>query len=104
MGSSVVREKLAVRAISARYNLFVGLGSVLAVVGLILFLLALRGADAGRAWHLFLVNWVYFTSLTGGSMAFVAVQKITKAKWSGLMIRFAEATPFLFFPRWSASC
>ena len=31
-------------------------------------------------------------------MAFVAVQKVTKAKWSGVMIRFAEAAPFLFFP------
>ena len=44
------------------------------------------------------MNWVFFTSLTGGSMAFVAVQKVTKAKWSGVMIRFSEAAAFLFFP------
>ncbi len=44
-----------------------------------------------RAWQLFHVNWLYFTGLAGGSVAFAAVQKVTNAKWSGLMIRFAEA-------------
>ena len=38
------------------------------------------------------MNWLYFTGLAGGSVAFVAVQKITNAKWSGLVIRFAEAS------------
>ena len=98
MASTVVRETLAIRALSARYSLFVGLGAVLSVVGLILLGISLTGAQADRAWHLFHVNWVFFTSLTGGSMAFVAVQKVTKAKWSGLMIRFSEAAAFLFFP------
>ncbi len=65
------------------YGLFVGLGIVLALVGLAVFILTLNGEQADRAWHLFHVNWVYFTGLTGGSFAFVAVQKVTKAKWSG---------------------
>jgi hypothetical protein len=98
MTSTAVRETLAIRALSARYSLFVGLGAVLSAVGLILLAISLTGAQADRAWHLFHVNWVFFTSLTGGSMAFVAVQKVTKAKWSGLMIRFSEAAAFLFFP------
>ena len=98
MASTVVRETLGIRALSARYSLFVGLGAVLSVVGLILLGIYLTGTEADRAWHLFHVNWVFFTSLTGGSMAFVAVQKVTKAKWSGLMIRFSEAAAFLFFP------
>jgi hypothetical protein len=51
----------------------------------------LAGGDADRAWQLFHVNWLYFTGLSAGSVAFVAVQKITNAKWSGLIIRFAEA-------------
>ncbi|MDZ4861938.1 MAG: hypothetical protein SGJ01_00715 [Gemmatimonadota bacterium] len=98
MASPSVRDQLVARSVSARYNLFVGLGAVLAVVGLGSFLLTLQGEQADRAWHLFHVNWIYFTGLTGGSFAFVAVQKITKAKWSGVIIRFAEATPFFFFP------
>ena len=50
------------------------------------------GEAAARAWQLFHVNWLYFTGLAGGSVAFAAVQKITNAKWSGLVIRFAEAS------------
>ena len=37
MGSTLVREKLAVHSVEARYNLFVGLGSALALLGLALF-------------------------------------------------------------------
>jgi hypothetical protein len=98
MGATLVREKLAQRAVTGRFGLFVGLGTALALAGLAIFALALAGDQAERAWHLFHVNWIFFTGLTGGSFAFVAVQKVTKAKWSGLMIRFAEAVPFFFFP------
>jgi hypothetical protein len=98
MASSSVREQLVTRSVAARYNLFVGLGTVLAVVGTALFIIFARGAEADRTWQLFHVNWVYFTGLTAGSFAFVAVQKVTKAKWSGVIIRFAEGAAFLFFP------
>ena len=98
MGTTLVRDKLGISALSGRYSNFLALGGLLAVIGLALFAVALSGAQADRAWHLFHVNWVYFTGLTAGSFAFVAVQKITKAKWSGVIIRFAEAAPFFFFP------
>jgi hypothetical protein len=98
MASSSVRDQLIARSVTARYNLFIWLGTVLAVVGTIAFVVFSRGEQADRAWHLFHVNWVYFTGLTGGSFAFVAVQKVTRAKWSGVIIRFAEAAPFFFFP------
>lgn len=98
MGTTLVREKIAARSVTGRFAAFFGLGLALTLAGLILFLVSLNGEDADRAWHLFHVNWVYFTGLTAGSFAFVAVQKITNAKWSGLIIRFAEAAPFFFFP------
>lgn len=98
MSHAGVRETLAARSITGRYSLFVGLGIGLAVIGVALFAISLAGANAERAWHLFHVNWIYFTGLTGGSFAFVAVQKITKARWSGLVIRFAEAAAFYSFP------
>lgn len=98
MGTTSVRDQLVARSVSARYNLFVGLGTALALVGAALFVYFARGEHADRAWHLFHVNWVYFTGLTGGSFAFVAVQKVTKARWSGVIIRFAEAAPFFFWP------
>ncbi len=91
MGISLVRERLIARSTGARYDLFLRLGGSLSVLGLAAFAIALRGPAANRAWHLFHVNWLYFTGLATGSVAFTAVQKVTKAKWSGLMIRFAEA-------------
>src|SRR5687768_12662351 len=89
-----LRERLVQRAVSGRYDLFLGVGAGLTIFGLILFVQSLlAGADtAVRAWQLFHVNWLYFTGLAGGSVAFAAVQKITNAKWSGLVIRFAEAS------------
>jgi len=98
MGATLLRDKLAARSVTGRFGVFFGLGIALAVVGAALFLLALTGENADRAWHLFHVNWVFFTGLATGSLAFVAVQKITNAKWSGLMIRFAEAAPIFFLP------
>ncbi|HEV2085295.1 MAG TPA: hypothetical protein VGR09_09435 [Gemmatimonadales bacterium] len=89
--SPTLRERLIQRAVAARYDLFLGVGAGLAILGLILFVQALAGGAADRAWHLFHVNWIYFTGLAAGSVAFAAVQKITNARWSGLIIRFAEA-------------
>ena len=81
--SATLHERLVQRAVAGRYDLFLGVGGGLAVLGLILFIVALRAGQADRAWQLFHVNWLYFTGLAGGSVAFVAVQKITNAKWSG---------------------
>jgi hypothetical protein len=91
--SPTLRERLAQRAVAGRYGLFMGIGPGLAILGLILFVQALFAghAQADRAWQLFHVNWIYFTGLAAGSVAFAAVQKITNAKWSGMMIRFSEA-------------
>jgi hypothetical protein len=92
MSPATVHHRLVERALTGKYELFRGLGGGLAILGLILFILALGGDGAPRAWQAFHVNWLYFTGLAGGSVAFVAVQKITNAKWSGLVIRFAEAS------------
>jgi len=90
--TQTLRDRLVQRSLVGRYDLFLGVGGGLALLGAILFLRVLAGADPDRAWHLFHVNWLYFTGLAGGSVAFAAVQKVTKAKWSGLVIRFAEAS------------
>jgi len=92
MSPGTIHQRLIERALTGKYALFRGVGGGLAVLGLILFVTALRSDAAPRAWQLFHVNWLYFTGLAGGSVAFVAVQKITNAKWSGLVIRFAEAS------------
>jgi hypothetical protein len=94
MTAIALRERLVTRGLSGRYQLFFTGGLVLAVVGLGLFVYALSTGQGDRAWHLFHVNWLVFTGLTAGSMAFTASHKLANAKWSGVIIRFSEATAF----------
>src|SRR6185369_12534490 len=90
--SPTLRDRLVQRSLAGRYELFLGLGGGLAVLGLIFILMAAGAGQGSRVWQLVHVNWLYFTSLSAGSVAFVAVQKITNAKWSGVILRFASAS------------
>ncbi len=89
-----LQHRLISRAIGARYGLFLALGGLLTLVGIILFVISLTGGEELRAWHAFQVNWLYFTGLAAGSLALNAVYKIGKAKWTGVIIRFSQATVF----------
>jgi hypothetical protein len=46
--------------------------------------------DADRTWRAFHVAWLFFTSLSSAGVVFVAVQRITTARWSRAIIRFEE--------------
>jgi hypothetical protein len=46
--------------------------------------------DADRTWRAFHVAWLFFTSLSSAGVLFVAVQRITTARWSRAVIRFEE--------------
>jgi hypothetical protein len=43
-----------------------------------------------RAWRAFHANWLFFTALSQAGVTFVAVQRITTARWSRHVIRFME--------------
>ena len=62
---------------------------VLSVIGLIVFILGLFFSP-DRIWQALLVNWLYFTSISSAGVMFVAVQRITTARWSRPIIRFLE--------------
>jgi hypothetical protein len=62
---------------------------VLAVIGVVVFVIGLF-LDPDRVWHSLLVNWLYFTSISSAGVMFVAVQRITTARWSRPIIRFLE--------------
>jgi len=62
---------------------------VLALVGVAVFIGgALMGVD--RVWRSLLVNWLYFASVSSAGVMFVAVQRITTARWSRSVIRLLE--------------
>ena len=54
---------------------------VLAVIGLLVFVIGLF-VNPDRAWQAMLVSWLYFTSVSSAGVMFVAVQRITTARWS----------------------
>lgn len=59
------------------------IGALIFIVGLFI--------DPDRAWRAFHANWLFFAALTHAGIVFVAVQRITTARWSRSVIRFMEA-------------
>ncbi|MDO8501114.1 MAG: hypothetical protein Q7S20_04665 [Gemmatimonadaceae bacterium] len=67
------------------YTICVALG----LIGLLVFVAgAFMGVD--RVWQALLVNWLYFTTISSAGVMFVAVQRITTARWSRSIIRLLE--------------
>jgi hypothetical protein len=62
---------------------------VLAAIGALAFVAGLF-IDPDRAWRSYHVAWLFFTSLSSAGVMFVAVQRITTARWSRPIIRFME--------------
>src|SRR6478672_11382146 len=62
---------------------------VLAAIGLVVFVIGLF-VNPDRVWQALFVNWLYFTSVSSAGVMFVAVQRITTARWSRPIVRFLE--------------
>jgi hypothetical protein len=62
--------------------------AVLAVVGLIIFIVALA-TDADRAWRAYLFNWIHFAGLAQGAVVLGAIVSITRGVWSRPIRRIA---------------
>ncbi len=62
---------------------------VFAILGALVFLFgAMQGEN--RAWQALHVNWLFFVSVSQAAIVFVAVQRITTARWSRPVVRFLE--------------
>src|ERR1700682_1427943 len=61
----------------------------LAGIGLLVFVIGLF-FQPDRVWQALLVSWLYFTSISSAGVMFVAVQRITTARWSRPIVRFLE--------------
>jgi hypothetical protein len=59
-------------------------------IGLVVFIVGIIAAP-DRAWRAFHANWLFFAALSSAGVTFVAVQRITTARWSRHVIRFMEA-------------
>ncbi|HET9426023.1 MAG TPA: hypothetical protein VFO55_11680 [Gemmatimonadaceae bacterium] len=74
------------RPIPARYRT---ISLALAVIGAIVFVAGLFLAP-DRVWPAFHFNWLFFSVLSTAGVVFVAVQRITTARWSRGVIRLME--------------
>jgi len=59
-----------------------GIGAIVFIAGLFV--------DPDRAWRAFHANWLFFAAMSHAGVVFVAVQRITTARWSRQVIRFME--------------
>ena len=63
--------------------------AVLALIGTAAFIIGLF-VDPARAWSALHFNWLFFASVSSAGVVFVAVQRITTARWSRPVVRFLE--------------
>jgi hypothetical protein len=62
---------------------------VLSILGLLVFVIGLFVAP-DRVWRAYHANWLFFASLSSAGVMFVAVQRITTARWSRPIVRLLE--------------
>ena len=66
------------------------IASLIAIaIGVVVFLFGAFTGNA-RAWQALHFNWLFFTSISSAGVMFVAVQRITTARWSRPIIRMLE--------------
>lgn len=70
------------KSLATTMLVLLGLGVVIFVIGLFV--------APDRVWRAFHADWLFFTALSSAGVTFVAVQRITTARWSRSVIRFME--------------
>jgi hypothetical protein len=70
---------------------FLVVGAVAAVAGGAVLLWGLAGGSTERTWWAYHFNFVFWSAIAQAMVVFAATQKLAKGRWSGLIIRFAEA-------------
>jgi hypothetical protein len=63
--------------------------ALLFAIGVVVFIIGLFVAP-DRVWRAFHANWLFWAALTQAGVVFVAVQRITTARWSRQVIRLME--------------
>ncbi|HUO51341.1 MAG TPA: hypothetical protein VMT93_02385 [Gemmatimonadaceae bacterium] len=94
------REQLVAATSKPMPAAWTWLSVLLIAVGVVVFGAgAAKGED--RVWQALLVNWLFFVSISQAATVFVAVQRITTARWSRPVVRMLEGfTAFLGIAFW----
>ena len=73
------------------------IAGILAVIGLVAFLVQAVSAHPENAWRAYLINFLLWSAMAQGGLLFSAIMHVTKARWSGVMAGVAESFA-AFFP------
>ncbi len=86
---AIPREEILVRTSRPLPRAVYLVSGACAAIGALVFII---GAVLGqpRAWQALHVNWLFFASISQAGVVFVAVQRITTARWSRSIVRFLE--------------
>ncbi len=68
----------------------VGALALLAVLGILAFISMITGDQPERGWEIFLVNFLLFTGMSLGAIAFTAAASLSNARWDGPVSRVAQ--------------
>jgi Ni/Fe-hydrogenase subunit HybB-like protein len=71
---------------------WIAIFGILAIIGAGAFLIGISGPSAGRAWQVYLVNFLFWSGLAFGTVLFSATLTMTNARWGRPLKRLAEAT------------
>lgn len=89
--ATVNRAELVQKAREAPAGRFRAIGAVLALAGAAVLMGGLLTGNAARVWHAYHFNFLFWTALAQALVVFAATQKLARAHWAGVLIRFAEA-------------
>ncbi|MFH1981515.1 MAG: hypothetical protein ABIL58_06715 [Pseudomonadota bacterium] len=70
---------------------------VMVIIGLAAFALEVFGGHPGKAWQVYLINFMVFSGIAQGGLVFSAIMHTTRARWSGPLSGVAESFT-AFFP------
>src|SRR5262245_43242702 len=86
------RSDLVAKARKAPVARFALFGAIAAILGGIVLARGLIGGHPERTWWAYHTNFMFWAGLAQAMVVFAATQKLAKGHWSGVIIRFADAS------------
>jgi Ni/Fe-hydrogenase subunit HybB-like protein len=63
---------------------------VLVGIGLVTFIVRIMGDNAKEAWQIYLINFIFWTGIAFGGIAFSCALRITSGRWGRPLLRISE--------------
>ena len=83
------REELVAATGRPMPRSFVIVSAIFGIIGILVFIIGAFKGDS-RAWQALHFNWLFFATVSQAGVVFVAVQRITTARWSRPIVRLLE--------------